>query len=135
MRFPTDKAKIRFGNQINTLIEGMNVIESNCYIFPFHTRHKRGNNIFIASYVVSIDTVCFARFNYYAITSRRAPFSTQLRDNENIGGKGTFIACYSVKLRYAAHLVDLASSKLFFYINNGAFIAFTVIIMYYHVSI
>jgi len=36
MRFPTDKAKIQFGNQINTLIEGTNVIESNCYIFQFH---------------------------------------------------------------------------------------------------
>lgn len=29
--------------------------------------------------------------NCYAITFHRAPFSTQLPDNENIGGKGTFI--------------------------------------------
>lgn len=125
MRFPTDKAKIQFGNQINTLVEGTHVIESNC-IFSNFTREINVGIIFL-----SLRTSF--RINYYAITSRPAPFSTQLLDNENIGGKGTFITCYSVKLRYCASRPP-GLIEIIFDINNSAFIAFAIIIVDYVLS-
>jgi len=75
------------------LVEGTQVIESNCIYFAI----LHAGIIFL-----TLRTSFRTLINYYAITSRPAPFSTQLPDNENIGGKGTFITCYSVKLRYCA---------------------------------
>lgn len=116
----------RFGNPVNTRWSRRN--ERNriqLYIFQFYTRdNKRGSNNFchLSRAASSFRTL----INYYAITSRpraRAPFSTQLPDNENIGGKGTFIARYSVKLRYCASGPP-GLIEIIFDINNGeAFVA------------
>lgn len=65
----------------------MIVFKSNCIFFNF-TRY-----ICIYTEIIFLSVRRLARLSitYYAVTSHRALFSTQLPDNENIGGKGTFI--------------------------------------------
>lgn len=45
--------EIQFGNQINIVDRRNERNRIELYIFQFHTRDKRGNNIFVAPYVVS----------------------------------------------------------------------------------